>query len=288
MKHARELVSNVGPDAPEAPQARIWPLGVSSASGKENAVSEQLLSFRINKRDPLPIYLQIANRFVSVIEDKSILPGALLPPGQAICEHLRISKMTLRQAYGVLERKGYIEARRGIGTFVLGARNEMKIPEMLSFSEEVKARGGKPSSKVLSVTVGPSSPDLQEFFRLGEGEPVYEIKRLRFSDDLPLAIEVVQLPQKLFPSIDSFQWGKESLYDVMEKFYGVKLSRCFSEIVATSANREQAELLKLNIASPLLVVNRKSYSTDDVPVEFSISCYPGHCSIMTFTAVRQT
>jgi GntR family transcriptional regulator len=187
----------------------------------------------------------------------------------------------------MLERKGYIEARRGIGTFVLGARNEMKIPEMLSFSEEVKARGGKPSSKVLSVILGPASSDSQEFFRLEDGEPVYEIKRLRLSDDLPLAIEVVQLPQKRFPGIDKFQWGKESLYEVLENSYGVKLARCFSEIVATSANREQAELLKLNIASPLLVVNRKSYSTDDVPVEFSISCYPGHCSIMTFTAVRQ-
>jgi GntR family transcriptional regulator len=157
---------------------------------------------------------------------------------------------------------------------------------MLSFSEEVKARGGNPSSRVLSISVGPANHGAQEFFCLEEGEPVYEMKRLRFSDELPLAIEVVQLPQKLFRGLDRFHWEKESLYRVMEDFYGVKLSRCFSEIVATSANREQAELLNLNVASPLLVINRKSYSTEDVPVEFSITCYPGNCYIATFTAIR--
>ena len=287
MKHAVELVSDVGPAAPEAPRAMVWPQGVSPASGKKNALNEQLLSFRINKRDPMPIYLQIANKILSAIEDKSILPGAMLPPGQTICEHIGISKMTLRQAYGVLERKGYIEARRGVGTFFLGARIEKNISGMLSFSEEVKARGGNPSSRVLSITVGPASHGAQEFLCLEDGEPVYEMKRLRFSDELPLAIEVVQLPQKLFRGIDRFHWAKESLYRVMEDSYGVKLSRSFSEIMATSANREQAELLNLNVASPLLVINRKSYSTEDVPVEFSITCYPGSCYIATFTAVRQ-
>jgi GntR family transcriptional regulator len=281
------MMLDVDSDAQEASRVVVCPEDVSPACAKGDILCEQLLSIRIDRRDPLPIYLQIANRILSAIKDKAILPGALLPPAQVICEHIGISKMTLRQAYGVLERKGYIEARRGVGTFVLGVRNEMKIPEMLSFSEEVKARGGKPSSKVLSVVVSPASHDSQEFFRLADGEPVYKMKRLRFSDELPLAIEVVQLPKKLFPGIDKFQWGKESLYQVMEDSYGVKLSRCFSEIWATSANREQAELLNLNIASPLLVINRKSYSTEDVPVEFAISYYPGSCSIMTFTAIRQ-
>jgi GntR family transcriptional regulator len=287
MKHAVELVSDVGPDAPEALRAMVWLQGVSTASGKENRLSEYLFSFRINKRDSLPIYLQIANKILSAIEDKSILPGVMLPSGQIICEHFGISKMTLRQAYGVLERKGYIEARRGVGTFVLGPRIEKKIPGMLSFSEEVRARGGIPSSKVLSITVGPANPNAQDFFCLKEGESVYEMKRLRFSDELPLAIEVVQLPQKLFRGFDRFHWAKESLYKVMEDSYGVKLSRSLSEIMATSANKEQAELLNLNVASPLLVINRKSYSTEDVPVEFSITCYPGSCYIATFVAVRQ-
>ena len=250
-------------------------------------MSELLLPFRINKRDPQPIYLQIAARIESAIEDKSILPGAMLPPAQTLCEHMGISRMTLRQAYSVLERKGYIETRRGVGTYARGGRIEKKIAGMLSFSEEVKARGGVPSSLPLSVRVGPPTRDAQAALALEDGEPTFEMKRLRFSDNTPLAVEMVHVPYRLFHGIDQLDWKHASLYRVMEDNYGVKLSRCLSEIVATSATREQAELLSVGIGSPLLSINRKSYSTEDVPIEYSITCYPGNRYIATFSAIRE-
>jgi GntR family transcriptional regulator len=254
---------------------------------EEKMLSELANSLRINKRDPQPIYLQIAGQLQTAIEDKSIAPGALLPPAQTLCEHLAISKMTLRQAYSVLERKGYIETRRGVGTYALGGRIEKKIAGMASFSEEVKARGGVPTSKILSVRVGPPSHGGQVSLALEDGELVFEMRRLRFSDGTPLAIEVVQVPYRLFGGLDQYDWSHESLYRVMEDGYGIKLSRCLSEIMATSATREQAELLNIGVASPLLVINRRSYSTEDIPVEHSITCYSGNSYIATFSAIRQ-
>jgi GntR family transcriptional regulator len=250
-------------------------------------LSDRLDLFRIDKDNPVPIYLQLVDRILSGIEQQSIPQGSVLPPEGIICKHIGISKMTLRHAYSVLERKGYIEARQGRGTFVRGGRIEKKLPGMLSFSEEMKARGGKPSSRLIGLTVGPASHDVQSFFGIGAGEPVYEMKRLRFNDDLPLAIEVVQLPQKLFPGIDKFHWESESLYSVMERSYGIKLSRCDSEILAAPATKEQASLLNLSPGSPLIVINRRSYSDQDVPVEFSITCYSGNCYSVTFTAIRE-
>ncbi len=250
-------------------------------------LSELLYSFRVNKRDPQPIYLQIASQVQTAIEDKSIVPGAMLPPAQILCEHLGISKMTLRQAYGVLERKGYLETRRGVGTYAMGGRIEKKIAGLTSFSEEVKARGGVPTSKVLGIRIVPPNHDVQASLALEDGEHVFEMKRLRFSDGTPLAVEIVQVPHKLFNGIDQLDWEKESLYRVMEDVYNVKLSRCLSEIMATSATREQAELLHISAASPLLVINRKSYSTEEVPVEHSITCYSGNSYIATFSAIRQ-
>ena len=249
-------------------------------------LSDQLLSFRINKRDPLPIYLQIAEKITSVLDQHSILMGTLLPPERVICEHLGISKMTLRQAYNVLARKGCIEAQRGVGTFVLGKRIEKQISGMLSFTEEVKARGCAPSSRLLGLTTTRASHDAQRFFCMREGENVYELTRLRFSDEVPLAIEVVQLPQRLFRGIERFQWETESLYDVIDKQYGVKLSHCSSEIRAAPAERNQAKLLNLRTGSPLLVINRKSFSIEGIPVEFSTTYYPGSRYSASFKATR--
>ncbi len=255
---------------------------------KESQLRHPLHSFRINKRDSLPMYLQIANKIQAAIEEKSIAPGTLLPPAQVLSEQFGVSKMTLRQAYSVLERKGYLEARRGIGTYALDGRIEKKIAGMLSFSEEVSARGGMPSSKVLNIRTVTPTHGAQAFLGLQGGETVYELKRLRLSNGRPLAIEIVQVPEKLFPGFDQLDWKKESLYRVMEETYGFTLSHCLSEIVATSATHEQMQLLNIESGSPLLVINRKSYMKDDIPVEFSITCYPGDCYIATFSALRST
>lgn len=259
---------------------------INSQMEKE-MLSEPLYSFRVNKRDPQPIYLQIANQIQAAIENKSITPGALLPPAQVLSEHIGVSKMTLRQAYGVLERKGYIETKRGVGTYALGGRIEKKIAGMSSFSEEVKARGGVPSSKLLGVRIGPPNHTAQAALALEDGELVYEMKRLRYSDATPLAIEMVQVPHRLFRGLDQYEWKSESLYQVMEDAYGVKLLRCLSEIMAGAATREQAELLNVGVGSPLLVINRRSYSTQEVPIEYSVTCYPGNCYKATFSATRE-
>jgi GntR family transcriptional regulator len=274
------------PQAAKLSQDEEHALIPSQELSDEDLLSEELLSFRINKRHSLPIYRQIAEKIASVLGRHSIVTGTLLPPERVICEHLGISKMTLRQAYGVLASKGCIEAQRGVGTFVLGPRIEKQISGMLSFSEEVKARGCTPSSRLISLTTIPVSHDARRFLCLREGEEVYEMTRLRFSDELPLAIEVVQLPQKLFRGIERFQWETESLYNVMDRHYGVKLSRCCSEILAAPADKDQAKLLNLRVGSPLLVINRKSHSTEGMPVELSTTYYPGSRYIASFIATR--
>lgn len=255
-------------------------------SGSTTPLGDQLLLFQIDKRKGLPIYLQISNFLLAVLEKTPVPPGTLLPPERIICERLGISKMTLRQAYSVLIQKGCIEAQRGVGTFVLGSRMEKRISGMLSFSEEVKARGGIPSSRLLSLKVSSASSGAVEFLNLGRGEMVFEIKRLRYDNELPLAIEVVQVPQNLFPGLEKFDWQTESLYAVIEGHYGIKLAQCRSEIMAVPANREQANLLNLTVSSPLLAINRKSHSVDRTPVEFSVTYYPGNRYIATFDAIR--
>jgi len=261
-------------------------LAPASTLTNSNTLNDKLLAFQVDRRSRVPIYLQISNFILDLLEKTSFSPGTLLPAERIVCDRLSISKMTLRQAYGVLIQKGCLEAQRGVGTFVLGSRMEKKIPGMLSFSEEVRARGGDPSSRLLSLGVHPATSDAAEFLGLHHGECAFHIKRLRYDNQLPLAIENVQLPHKLFPGLETFNWETESLYSVMEGRYSFKLSQCHSEIMAVAADREQARLLNLIVASPLLAINRKSYSADNIPLEFSVTYYPGNRYIATFAAFR--
>jgi DNA-binding transcriptional regulator YhcF (GntR family) len=145
---------------------RLQGIAPDPATAGSNTLNDQLLAFQVDKRSRFPIYLQISDFILELLDNTPVSPGTLLPAERIVCDRLGISKMTLRQAYSLLIQKGCLEAQRGVGTFVLGSRMEKKISGMLSFSEEVRARGGNPSSRLLSLGICPASPDAAEFLGL--------------------------------------------------------------------------------------------------------------------------
>ncbi len=73
-------------------------------------------SIRLDKDSPNPIYLQIAEGIGELLKSGALPAGYVLPPERALCERFGISRMTLRQAMGLLDREGLIESRRGRAT----------------------------------------------------------------------------------------------------------------------------------------------------------------------------
>lgn len=72
----------------------------------------------VMNRSQLPLYLQLAAEFRSLIESGTWSATQQLPSLQALMESYSVSRMTLRQALGVLESEGLIRRARGKGTFV--------------------------------------------------------------------------------------------------------------------------------------------------------------------------
>jgi len=247
---------------------------------------ETLVSSRIDRESPVPVYAQIAGSIRTLIRERALPPGTCFPPERIMCERIGVSKMTLRQAYSVLERDGIIGSRRGVGTVVRELRVDKKLPEMRSFTEEMAARGKAASSRLLGFQTTEPSFLAQEFFGLFEHQKVFQIRRLRLGDGQPIAVETVELPAHLFPNLDKIDFQTQSLYRVLEDRYGIQLARCSEEISAASPNRVQKQLLALDRSAALLVITRKSFAINDSPVEVSITAYRGDLYTASIDAVR--
>ena len=91
---------------PRSPAARMRGTAPGPTVANSNALNDRLLTFQIDKRSRLPIYLQISNFILDLLEKTPFLPGTLLPAERIVCDCLGISKMTLRQAFSVLIQKG--------------------------------------------------------------------------------------------------------------------------------------------------------------------------------------
>jgi GntR family transcriptional regulator len=241
-------------------------------SSAPSASAESILNVEINKRSPIPVYIQISDAIRAMIHDGELGPDSILPSSKLVCERFGITRMTLRQAYAVLDREGLVDAQRGRGTFVRRPHIERTLSQMIGFSEEMLARGKKPSSRVLTFEkITPTDTALQF---LGQG-PTFRIERLRLADGVPMAIEDVQIQEGLCPGLERFDFGKQSLYRVLDQVYGLQFDRCEQVVAASIPNRRQRSLLDIGPKVALLQVTRQSFTKSNGPATYGVTHYRG-------------
>jgi DNA-binding transcriptional MocR family regulator len=78
----------------------------------------------LERQSPKPIYLQIRDRLSRLIKSGALQPGDRLPSIRCLAESLQVNKLTIIEAYNVLEADGIISARQGSGYFV----NSIPLP----------------------------------------------------------------------------------------------------------------------------------------------------------------
>lgn len=151
----------------------------------------------IDKQSPLPIYYQIEAYLKQQIDDGLLKPGDTLPSEREFSEQFHVSRMTIRQAIMNLVNAGYLSRQKGRGTFVASQKIAMTLSGLTSFSEEIKHRGMRPLSCLLSYEVIPATDRIAQQLSIPNQTPVYEMKRLRLADDHPLALETAYIPVHL-------------------------------------------------------------------------------------------
>ncbi|MCA9906887.1 MAG: GntR family transcriptional regulator, partial [Anaerolineae bacterium] len=85
---------------------------------------EKALVIPVDKSSPVPLYYQLQQGIIRLIEADTLKPGDLLPSENELARRYSISPMTVRQAMAELVNAGYVRRERGRGTFV--AKRQMQ------------------------------------------------------------------------------------------------------------------------------------------------------------------
>ncbi|HRO59722.1 MAG TPA: UTRA domain-containing protein, partial [Burkholderiaceae bacterium] len=103
---------------------------------------------------------------------------------------------------------------------------------------------------------------------LRSGEAVVQIRRL-LEVDQPAVLDEIWLPGARFRGLSAERLSAYSgpLYGLFEAEFGTRMIRATERLKAIAADRSQARTLKVPEGSPLLLVERLSYTYDDQPVE---------------------
>jgi len=222
--------------------------------------------FRPDVRTPTPLYLQLADKLSMAIREGRYRADEALPSERVLSDSLKLSRVTARKAIQRLVDRGLIVRRRGSGNYI-APRLEQPLSRLTSFSEELRQRGFKPSSRWLSRSLTGAAPDEQLSLGLSTGARVVRLERLRLADEVVMAYEVSVLPAQILPDPAQIT---HSLYAHLEKL-GKAPVRALQHIRALNANAGLAEKLAVPTGQAVLFITRVGYLGSGQPVELTHS-----------------
>jgi DNA-binding GntR family transcriptional regulator len=222
------------------------------------------------RREPdLPRYLTIEHALRAEIS--RLQPNDPLPTEAELCRRFGVSRMTAREGIRRLVDQGLLYRVRGRGSFVARAPVHRQPGRLLSFSQEMSARGLRPSSRVLEIAQQVAEPDQALSLGLAEGARVILIRRERLADESPMALERTLLIADCAAVLGAdLEHG--SLHAALEKL-GRTPALARGTITPQTATTEDAAAFDVPPGTPLLAESRVVYDADNTPIELTETRY---------------
>lgn len=77
------------------------------------------INIEINKKNGVPLYIQVKNQIMDEIKKGSLKVGTKMPTERELSQRINVSRNTISTAYNDLEQEGALKSFQGRGTFVV-------------------------------------------------------------------------------------------------------------------------------------------------------------------------
>ena len=166
-------------------KANTNPMQSSDRSGDLLAGFEDVV-FR--SRSDMPIWQQIYDHILGLIETSFLAPGSQLPGENHMADKLGVTRITLRRALQQLQREGHLTARKGVGIFVRSLPSVFTVRDDRPFLENFNARGREIVTQTLVLCRETVTTAVAKRLELSEGEEIVRLCRTRSADGQPLYV----------------------------------------------------------------------------------------------------
>jgi GntR family transcriptional regulator len=227
-----------------------------------------------------PLYRQIKGLILQALEAGEWRPGEAIPSETELAARFGVSQGTVRKAIDEMAAENLLLRRQGKGTFVATHSDPRAF---FRFLRLVPLAGGieQSSSRPLECWRAKAGQEASRTLGIKLGDPIIIVRRVLEFSAKPVVVDEIYLPGETFAglSLDVLKDSQGSLYSLFETRFGVRMIRAEERIRAVAADRANAELLRVPEGSPLLSVERVSYTYGDKPVEWRRGLYSTaeHC-----------
>ncbi len=236
--------------------------------------------FKIDKKNEIPLYQQLAQNIKKAIEEQKWNENDKIPAESEFCRLCDLSRTTVRQALEILEKDGYIYKLKGKGSYVSTSKIYQNRSSFSKFYDDIKSLGKVPISKILSLKVKKPNSNVRKKMQLSEGELICQIKWVRYRNNEALIFETINLNYNLVKGIEKEDITQKKLYDILTENFGIKLTHGKDFFYPCKLDIIEANNLGLKEHDLGMKVERIIYQGKDV-IEYTTSTVRGDRFIYT-------
>jgi len=225
--------------------------------------------------DRVPKYFILKKAIIKKIELEEYEVDKPIPSERELIESYKVSRITVRKAIDELVNEGYLYKIHGKGTYVKSDAYSQDLYSLTSCTEDVERFGLVPSKLLVDARMVKADTKRCKALNLTRDDSVFRLARVQLADQEALNYTVSFLPEKLFPGINQYDFGKHSLYQILENDYKVKFTKATRTFEAILAKGEIAKLLDVNEGMPIILFNcitLANINGREVPIE-AFTCY---------------
>lgn len=221
-----------------------------------------------------PLYQQIKALILGSLQAGEWKPGEAIPSENDLAARFKVSQGTVRKAIDELASENLLVRRQGKGTFV-ATHHEDRVH--FRFLRLVPDNGEPhyPKSKILDCKRLRAPAEIAKLLDLKAGDAVVQIERILFFSEEATVYEEIWLPGTTFKGLTTerlVDW-RGPMYALFETEFATHMVRATERLRAVAADELSASHLGIEIGTPLLAVERVSFTYGERPVEVRKAVY---------------
>ncbi|HEV7914357.1 MAG TPA: GntR family transcriptional regulator [Albitalea sp.] len=246
-----------------------------SAARKPKASSASTRSSaKVTLLPSLSLHSQIREIVRRRVFDGTYAPHSQMPSEAQMMDAFQVSRITIRQALGDLQKEGLIFKVAGKGSFVAKPKAFQSLSRLQGFGEAMSPSGYETFSQVLSTRQVAATERVARRLGMATGDAVFEIQRLRYLNREPISVDVSYFPPALGERLAQEDLATRDIFVILENDLGQQLTHADVQIEAISADESLARQLRIAEASPLLRIERLTHAGEQ-PIDFEFLYYRG-------------
>lgn len=221
-----------------------------------------------------PRYLALAEEIAREIGDGLRPVGSLLPSEAELCARHRVSRHTVREATRVLQERGLVARRQGLGTRIQSAQAPTRyvlamdaIPDLWEYVKNTDLKVARRRLIKARDALTPLPGEPAASWRLLEA-----VRYLKSGE--PIAWKQVYIDARYDAATAEIGRRTVPIYSLVEKRYGVRTHKVRQEISAVAIPPAAAKVLKVKAGASGLTLLRHYVDSDDRVFEVTWSVYP--------------